>query len=928
MAAAARLDFRILGPLEVSDAEGRHVELTAAKHRALLTCLVLRAGEPVATDRLVDALWGERPPASAPKLVQVYVSQVRRALGNGMLETRAPGYLVRAAPEDIDARRFERLFAEGREALAAGNAALAVARLRRALDLWRGPALADVAWADFAAGEASRLDELRLDCIEEWIAAELELGRQDHVLAELAALVGEQPFRERLARLHMLALYRAGRQPEALEVYQEVRRQLGDELGLEPGAALRELQQAILRHDSELAAPTAEAPRVGSLPVPLTPLVGRDRELAELRELVVRPEARLVTLAGAAGSGKTRLALALAHACDADFANGSALVELASVHEPDLVVPAIAHALGVTDSAGRTIRATLAGWLAGRELLLVLDNLEHLVEAAPALVELAAGAPHVTLVVTSRRVLHVSGEHVYPVQPLGLDHAVELFVQRARSQRPGFVLTDDVRTAVREICRRVDGLPLAVELAAARTRTLAPGALLERLSRRLSVLSGGPRDLPARQQTLRETLDWSANLLSDGERSALVGLALFPGGCTLPAAEAVCDADLDAVAALVDHSLVSRVERDGEPRFTLLETVREYALERLADAADLGELARRHAEWYLALAEAAEPQLTGENQTSWFATLEAEHDNLRAALAHLAVAGAQETSLRLTIALTRFWYVRGYLTEARRWLDAVLADAADQPVDLRRRALTAASAVALLQGDYAAAADLSERSLAVSREAGEPLYVANALSNLGAIVLAAGDHDRAGALLEEAVPLARETGDARITALAVNNLGDHALTVGDYERAGPLFEESLALLRARRDTANIARALFNLGAVSLKLGRHGDARRHLRESLALCDAAGDKEDIAWCLEGFAALAAAEGDGTRAALLLGAATTTLDAMGAALKPFERQLHEDTEGAARAALGSQAFEATRAHGAALPLAEAGELALAER
>lgn len=891
----------------------------------LLACLLLHPNEPVAADRLVDALWGERPPPSAPKLLQVYVSQLRRALGDGRVETRASGYLVRAEPEQIDAGRFELLLAEGRQALAEGNPALAASRLRRALELWRGPALADIPSADFAGGEASRLEGLRLDCLEERISAELELGRHEEVLAELTALASEQPFRERLAGMLMLALYRAGRQSEALEVYRTVQRRLGDELGLEPGSALRELERAILQQDPVLEGSTAPSERTASVPAPLTPLVGRERELGELRDLVRRRDVRLVTLAGAAGSGKTRLALALAHSSGGDFANGSAFVEVASVRAPELVVPAIAHELGVTETAGQSIAATLGAWLSARELLLVVDNLEHLVEAATALVELAVAAPHVTLVVTSRRVLHVSGEHVFPVHPLPLEDAVELFVERARSLRPGFELTGDVESAVREICRRVDGLPLAVELAAARTRALAPRALLARLATRLSVLNAGPRDLPARQRTLRETLDWSANLLSDRERRALAGLALFPGGCTLAAAEAVCDADLDTVSALVDHSLVHRVERDGEPRFTLLETVREYALERLAGVADGEDLPRRHAEWYLALAEAAEPELTGENQTSWFATLEAEHDNLRAALAHLATPDAPDTRLRLTIALTRFWYVRGYLTEARRWLADALAEDGEQPAALRRRALTAASAVALLQGDYAAATELAEQSLGAARETGEPVYVANALSNLGAIVLAAGDHERAGALLEEAVPLARETGDTRITALAVNNLGDHALTVGDYERAGPLFEESLALLRARGDTANIARALFNLGAVSLKLRRPDDSRRYLVESLALCDAAGDKEDLAWCLEGFAALAAEEGDGERATLLLGAATTMLDAMGAALKPFERQLHEGTEATARSALGPAAFESARSRGAALGLAETRELAL---
>jgi predicted ATPase/DNA-binding SARP family transcriptional activator len=920
------LEFGILGPLAVAHPKQGPIEITAGKPRALLACLLLNANEVVSADRLVDALWGERPPASASKLLQVYVSQLRRAVGSGALATRSPGYVLRADPDQLDADRFERLHAEGRAALAAGNAALAASRLRRALELWRGPALADVAYADFAASEAGRLEELRIDCLEERLAAELDLGRQDGVLTELTTLVREHPLRERMAGLLMLALYRAGRQTEALEVYRTIRAHFRDALGLEPGAHLRELERAVLRHDPALGAESSERDEVPRLPEPLTPLVGREAELAELRRHVQRPEVRLVTLVGAGGSGKTRLALALAATAQRDFANGSAFVEVAAVEEPELVVPAIVRALGVSETAGEPVEATLRRWLRDRELLLVVDNLEHLVDAAPVLADLAAHAPGVTLVVTSRRVLHVSGERVFPVQPLTEDDAVALFVQRAQALRPAFELTEETAPAVREICRRLDGLPLAIELAAARMRLVDPRALLARLGSRLALLTGGPRDLPARQRTLRETLDWSANLIGDDERRTLSGLALFPGGATLDAADAVCRGDLDTLSALVDHSLAQRVERGGETYFTLLETIREYALERPAQQVERDETLARYAEWYLALAEEAEPQLAGGEQTAWFARLEAEHDNLLAALAHLAASGDAESTLRLTIALTRFWYVRGYLSQARRHLERALESGDEPELSLRRRALTAASAVTLLQGDYLAATAFAERSLVVARQTGEPLYVANALSNLGAIVLAAGDDARAGALLEEAVPLAREAGDSRIAALAINNLGDHALTVGDYERAGSLFTESLELLRERGDTANIARSLFNLGAVALMLGREDEASERLHESLLLCDEAGDKEDLAWCLEGFARLAAARGEGERAALLLGAATTILDAMGAARKPFERQLHEGTEAKARSLCGADAFESAFGRGAQRDAADARELAFA--
>jgi tetratricopeptide (TPR) repeat protein len=448
--------------------------------------------------------------------------------------------------------------------------------------------------------------------------------------------------------------------------------------------------------------------------------------------------------------------------------------------------------------------------------------------------------------------------------------------------------------------------------------------LRTRLDSRLGVLTGGPRDLPARQQTLRETVAWSVDLLGERERDVFARLAVFPGGATLEAAEAVCEADVDTLGALVDDHLVRRVQLHGESRFGMLETVREYALQLLGDAR--GAVEQRFAEHLAALATEAEPHLTGEQQTHWLGVLDTEHENLGAALAYLAAAGDAESRLRMAAALSRFWYIRGHLTEGRRGLEDALADGETTDLDLRRRVLTAAASLALLQGDYAAAAASAEQALAVARELGTPLYVANALSNLGAIVLAGGDHARAGPLLEEAVSLARAVGDQRIAALALNNLGDLALTVGDYERAKPLFEESLALLEARGDAANVARSLFNLGAVALKLGRLRAADGRFRESLSVAEQVGDTEDIAWCLEGYAAIAAAERDGERAALLLGAARALLEGIGAQFKPFERALDEQTRAEAIRLVGEEAVAEAVAKGASLALADAVDAALA--
>ena len=922
MAAGA---IRVLGPVEVVSEDGP-VPL-ASKQRCLLAALVVANGRACTMDELVDALWGSDPPASARKLVQVYVSQLRRSLPpSARIVTRPASYALEVPPALVDAARFERLVEESAAARRDANHALALSLAEQASRLWRGRAYADLAYATFLQPECERLEELRLVALEERLGAQLELGRQAEALGEILALAGEDPLRERLQELAMLALYRSGRQSEALEHYAAVRRRLADELGLEPGPELRDLQRRILEQDPGL---DARAPdHVGSaLPEPPNPLVGRQSDLDALTALLARRDVRLVVLTGAGGSGKTRLALEAARAAATSYANGAVLVELAPLRDPELVVPTIAQALGVAD-ARRPLDA-LADALRSRELLLVLDNAEHLREATPALVELLARAPRLTLLVTSRTVLHLSGEHVFPVAPLDIEAAEALFEQRARSLQPDFRITADNRSAVREVCRRIDGLPLAVELAAARVRVLSPEAVLDRLTERLGFLAGGPHDLPARQQTLHETLDWSYDLLTDDERGMLARLSVFRGGATLAAVTEICVAGdearaVDLVERLADASLLLVRRPDGEPRYDLLETVRQYAAERLQEL-DANDTRRRHADWYLALAERAEPELSGEHQARWFTALEAEHDNARAALAYFAETEEREQALRLTAHLSRFWYVRGHLTEARRRLEAVLPAATDQDPLLLRRVETAGASIALLQGDYAASTAFAERALDSARRTGEQRFVANALSNLGAIVLAGGDQERATVVLEEAVALARDVGDERITALALNNLGDLALSTGDYGRAGPLFEESHALLRARGDTANIARSLFNLGAVDLMVGAHGAAEGRFEEALELAHAAEDKEDLAWCLEGFAALAARAGEWERAATLLGAAGALLGSIGADFKPFEGRLHESTESAVRAACGRSLFDEALARGASTPTADVLELAL---
>jgi predicted ATPase/DNA-binding SARP family transcriptional activator len=920
---------RVLGPVEVVGGTGR-AALTA-KHRRLLGALVAADGRSRTVDELVDALWGDVPPASAAKLVQVYVSQLRKSLPEPIrVVTRTGSYALDAPPEAVDAQRFERLVLECAAARRHGNQALAASLAEQALGLWRGRPYGELGYMEFARAEVERLEELRLVAVEERIEAQLELGRHAQLLGEILALAAEHPLRERLQAFAMLALYRCERQSDALAHYAAARAKLHDELGLEPGADLRELQRLILQHDPSLAVGERPPDDSSALPHPPNRLVGRERELEALGELLVRRDPRLIVLTGAGGSGKTRLALEAARRAAPTYANGAALVELAPLGDHALLVPTIAQALGVVDQGGEHPLEALADVLRTRELLLVLDNVEHLREATPALPELLSQAPRLTLLVTSRAVLHLSGEHVFPVAPLDDAAALELFEQRAQALWPPFRLSPDNEAVVRKICVRIDGLPLAIELAAARVRTLAPDALLQRLGERLSLLTGGPRDAPARQQTLRETLDWSYGLLAEEERAFLARLSVFPAGATLDALVAVClpgaehGAALDLVERLLDASMAVAYEHGGAMRYGLLETVRQYAADRL-QALDAEATAERHALWALELAATAESELSGDRQTQWLTTLEAEHDSLRAALAHFASGAEKQLELRLAVSLSRFWYVRGHLGEGRHYLEAALAGAADQSPLLLRRALTAAGAIALLQGDYTAAIRFSEAALDAAREAGEQRFVANALSNLGAIVLAAGDDGRAAAVLEEAVSLAREAGDGRIAALAINNLGDLALTTGDYARARRLFEESHALLEARGDTANLARSLFNRGAAELLLGDDGSAEARFLGGLALARETGDLEDLAWCLEGLAAVAVRRGDAPRASVLVGVAAGLLERMGADFKPFERRLHEQTQIQAEAIAGPARHAAALARGASLTLDEALELAL---
>jgi predicted ATPase/DNA-binding SARP family transcriptional activator len=898
-------EVRVLGPVGVVD-DGEAVPLPA-KHARLLAALAIAEGRVLGTDELVEAIWDGAAPASARKLVQVYVSQLRKVLPAGCaIATRGSGYAIALGRDALDAARFERLLDEARDAGGAGNAALALSLTERALGLWRGRAYGELAYEDFARAESDRLEELRLVALEERLAARLALGRHDEALGETLAFAGENPYRERAHELAMLALYRSGRQTDALEHYATVRARLDDELGLAPGERLRELQRRILQHDPDLGL-DATAPSSGAaLPLPPNPLVGRERELRELRSLLDRRESRLIVLTGAGGSGKTRLALEVARQAASSYANGAVLVDLAPLRDSALVVPTVAQELDVSVEGDQDSLEVVVEALAAQELLLVVDNAEHLREAAPSLATLVGRAPRLTVLVTSRAVLHVSGEHVVPVAPLAEDDAVELFVQRARLLDSTFELTSANEADVREICRRIDCLPLAVELAAARCRSLTPRALRQRLGERLSVLTGGPRDLPARQQTLRETIAWSVGLLDARDRDVLARLAVFPAGATLEAAEEVCGADLDALAALVDDHLLRRDEVAGEPRFGMLETVREYALELLGSRVPEVELAM--CRFLIDLTDRVEA--VGRGAPEPLAQLDPELDNVRAALAAAKRSGEADLRLALAGNMWRFHWARGSASEGLVEIEQALDASDGSATPSRARALQGGAGLAWSLGDLRRAKELAVEAVAVAAATGSMWEEGSANTVLGVTANNEGDHEAARRFHRRSLEIAEGLGIEPVVQML--NLGIVALDLGELEEAEALFEEVLASHRRNDRPAGIGFALVNLGLVRYELGDHVGSRLAFEEARARFEQVGMRQQVAYTLQGLAAAEAHEARFDEAARLLAEARRELDDIGAPEETFAPQLLEVTKRRVRAALGDEAFEAAYAAG----------------
>ena len=906
------MQFGVLGPLAVTTDAGEPVVVPGTKVRALLAVLLAHRNRVVSAARLIDSIWGEQPPVDAAGALQVRVSQLRKALNDAepgareLVESRPPGYLLRTTAVDADR------FAE----LAGSDDA---DRLTEALRLWRGEPYADLADSGFARPETERLTEQRLAVHERLAAARLARGEPALVAADLAGLVAEHPLREGLRALHMRALYAAGRQSEALDSYADLREHLADELGLDPGPELVALHGRILAQDAALAAvprPAATpAPSRPGFPVPLDELVGRAGAVAELRGLLGR---RLVTLVGPGGVGKTRLAVEVAREH-----GGAHLVELAALPVGDPgVADLVLAALDVREVAGtgRPAEDRLLAALRGREVLLVLDNCEHVVDAVAALVaRLVRAAPGVSVLATGREPLGLAGELVWEVPPLQLPDgdgpdavrrsaAARLFAARAAARERTFVLDERTAPAVAQLCRRLDGLPLALELAATRVRALGVSGVLDRLDDRFALLTSSRRDVPERQRTLAAVIGWSWDLLDAADRAVLARLAVFRDGCTADAAEAVADADPDVLTRLVDRSLLVVDHGGAEPRYRLLESVAAFCLARLDDPAGTR---KRHAAYYTGLAEQADPALRGPDQGRWLARLDAESADLRAALAHGA-------GPRLADALAWYWYLRGRFSEAHRaladgghpgwragfallrgasaaeaaipdgltgraaWfvgamlverselaLAARMLDAALTDADTWTEAavLSTRAKLAHAAGDLAALERDSHRSGELFAVLGDSWGRLQAATWIGGLAEIRGEYDRAAALHAEGLQRAEELALWPEVAAELSWLAWLAVQTGDYAQARELGERAHRIALEQGSPSAVVFAELSLGFAARRDGKLDLATAHLEHLVEM--AAEEQQPALYLPMVLAELghAARQGDDPAAALVL-------------------------------------------------------------
>jgi predicted ATPase/DNA-binding SARP family transcriptional activator len=948
--------------------------------RSLLAFLLLHRHTQPSRKYLACQLWPDSSEAQAHSNLRNLLHRLRAAwpdAGRFVIANAQTLQWRSDAPLGLDVDEFEQ---------AAAHVA-SIASLQAAVHLYRG-ALFPACYDEWLLPERERLHELYGDALAQLILL-LEQARDYRAAIGYARrLLQADPLREEAYRQLMRLYALSGDRADVVRVYQTCVAVFKQELNTEPSLLTRQTFEQ-LRHAEALPEPsgaTRRKPAKHNLPVQLTSFVGCERELGEIKRLLLHR--RLLTLTGAGGCGKTRLAIQVTREAVEAGADGIWFVDLAPLSNPALVAPTVAAALGVRERQGQSVLETLVDYVQAKELWLVLDNCEHLLTACAQLVEaLLRACPRVKILATSRERLNVAGETVRPVPSLSLpdmrcpslealasSDAVQLFGERAALVVPTFTLNATNAAAVAQICRRLDGIPLAIELAAACVRTLTPRQIAARLDDALHVLTRGTKSVPPRHQTMRAAIDWSYNLLREEERAFFRWLSVFAGGFTLEAAETVCaDAGgqggiaphkvFDLLCDLVDKSLVIVVdwEHREQARYRLLEPIRQYAHEKLHLCGELEPLSGRHLAFFLGLAEAAEPQLRGAEQQRWLERLEGEHDNLRAALAcSLARADEGETSLRLASTLVWFWRLRGYLEEGRRWLEEALQSAKSVGcTKLRARAYYAAGTLASLQVHSALARSRLSESAELWRELGDRQGLAYALGQLGRVAWAEGNYEewrslharstalfrevgdkwglaftltagliadperdlaRSRSYLEESVALWHELGDRWGFALALNSLGEVARYESNYQQAAQFYAESITLKRALGNKRDLALSLHNSGHALQRLGAYRQAALQFQESLALFLEIGDRSGVAACLVGLAGTAGGEGKHEPAVRLFAAGEALFAAASARLDPIDRIEYDRNLAAVRARLDAATFAAAWAAGRTLTMEQA--------
>jgi predicted ATPase/DNA-binding SARP family transcriptional activator/DNA-binding CsgD family transcriptional regulator len=951
------------------------------KAKSLLKLLALAPGHRMHREQLAQWLW---PDCSAPNSQANNLRQALHATRRALVVEPAAAatgpssnsYLrlleeeVALCPEGplwVDVEAFE-------EAVTTARRIREPAAYRAALDLYAGELLPEDRYEEWAQERREALHGRYLVLLVELAVLHEERGKFAGAIEALRRVVVAEPTREE-AHAELMRLYSlTGRRREALLQYERLRKALSEELGVEePGEAGRLLYEEIRAGRTPTSGSRAQTPTGNgtqaephhssrhNLPLERTSFVGREEEMVEVERLLAMTD--LLTFTGAGGSGKTRFAVEVARRLAGTYEDGAWLVELAPLSSPDLVERTVAAALGVREQSGHSLTDVLKDYLSSKKLLLVMDNCEHLIEAATGLAETLLGScPKLKVLATSREALNIAGELIWPVRSLSVPddasgdyysptmvedlaryESVRLFVERAQYRRSSFELTPDNALAVAEVCRRLEGIPLAIELAAARVGVLSIGQISGRLKDSLGVLAGGSRTAEPRQRTLRGALEWSYELLGELERYLYGRLSTFWGGWSLEAAEAVGagrgieeEDVLDLLGRLVDKSLVVAESGDpeGDLRYRMLEPVRQYGREKLEESGEEDEVGRRHALFFLALAEEIEPKINTADRRRWLERLESEHDNLRAALAWSRKEAQGETGLRLAGALFWFWFHRGYLSEGRRWLGGALATEegigglpAPASSAARAKTLCGAGLLAWMQGDQAAASSRLGESVTLWRKAGEKQGLAQALRILSHVVLGQGATAVARSLGEESVELFRESNDEFGLATSLATLGIIALTREEYGAAQSSLEESVAICRESGDDWALSLALRNLGIVALKQGDYEQATAWLGESmLALQEPRGGLGLVN--LDLLAAAVSLRGDHEWATRLFGAAEAVREAVGVSVIPSIRTDYNRGVAAARAGLGEAAFAAAWAEGKAMPLEQAVEYALSAK